>query len=409
MNQLKINSKNTPKLRFPEFKNDWDEKRLGRIANFSKGANISKEDIESDGAFEAIRYGELYTTYAETIHEVFSKTNLPKNKLIMSQSNDVIIPASGETHIDIATASCVLKDNVALGGDINIIRTDNNGTFLAYYLNNSKKKDIARLAQGVSVVHLYKDNLKQLILKIPLQGEQQKIADFLTTVDERIEKQEKKVELSKKYKKGIMQKIFSQKIRFKDENGKDFPDWEEKKLYDILNFSTAEYEKINNNLKDGYFLLDMGSVTADARLNAEKLTENGKFLLKKDEFVMPNRDIGRGDIIGRVVLIDEDNKYVLGGNMYKVVLKRNDVPKFVYFLVNNPSVNKEMRRRANGTSQLQLIRKDIEKIKVTLPKKGEQQKIAEFLTLVDGKIELEERRLAEAKKFKKFLLQNMFV
>lgn len=78
-----------------------------------------------------------------------------KKELVLSEKNDVVIPSSGETHLDIATASCILKDDVVLGSDMTIIRSNHNGVFLAYYLNSAKKTDIAKLGQGVSVVHLY--------------------------------------------------------------------------------------------------------------------------------------------------------------------------------------------------------------------------------------------------------------
>jgi type I restriction enzyme S subunit len=100
--------KNIPALRFPEYSDEWDVKKMGDVANFSKGKGISKADISDEGNFECIRYGELYTTYSEVIREIVSKTSLKKEDLIFSEYNDVIIPASGETQIDISTASCVL-------------------------------------------------------------------------------------------------------------------------------------------------------------------------------------------------------------------------------------------------------------------------------------------------------------
>jgi type I restriction enzyme, S subunit len=187
---------------------EWEVKRLGEVAKFSKGAGISKIDITEDGINECIRYGELYTHYSEVIQQIKSKTNLEKSELVLSQYNDVIIPASGETQMDIAKASCVLKAGVALGGDLNIIRTKLNGVFLAYYLNNAKKHDIARLSQGISVVHLYSSQLAQLELELPTLPEQQKIADFLTALDEKISRVAGQVESVKGYKKGLLQGLF---------------------------------------------------------------------------------------------------------------------------------------------------------------------------------------------------------
>lgn len=170
------NSDNLPKYRFPEFLEDgeWVEKKLEEVATFLKGKGISKADIVENGNLACIRYGELYTHYQETISEIKSYTNLNATDLVLSKANDVIIPASGETQIDIATASCVLEKGIALGGDLNIIRTKINGVFLSYYLNNAKKMEIAQMAQGISVVHLYPSQLKTLVINIPKSIEQQK-------------------------------------------------------------------------------------------------------------------------------------------------------------------------------------------------------------------------------------------
>ena len=225
---MKTTEQDVPILRFKDEQGkdypEWEEKLLGDISKFSKGKGISKCDVISNGAVKCIRYGQLYTHYGETISNVISSTDIPTSKLVLSKKNDVIIPASGETAPDIASAACVSVDGVALGGDINIIRCQQNGIFLAYYLNN-KKTDIARLAQGISVIHLYAAQLKSLKLSVPSKEEQQKIAAILSSVDTKIEQLNRKKALLEQYKKGMMQKLFSQEIRFKDEQGKDYPEW----------------------------------------------------------------------------------------------------------------------------------------------------------------------------------------
>ena len=187
---------------------DWEEKKLGEVAKFSKGKGISKNEISEDGIYECIRYGELYTRYGEVIQNIYSKTNFDINKAVVSQANDVIIPASGETQIDIATASCVMKSGVILGGDLNIIRTKNNGIFLSYYLNSARKLDIANLSQGISVVHLYSSQLALLNLSIPVIEEQQKIANFLSGIDGKIEQVNGELVKTQEFKKGLLQQMF---------------------------------------------------------------------------------------------------------------------------------------------------------------------------------------------------------
>lgn len=203
--------KTVPELRFTEFRNDgeWEIKKLRDIATFSKGKGISKTDVTANGTTPCIRYGELYTTYKETITDVSSYTDLPVTDLFLSKANDVIIPSSGETKEDIATASCIIKDGIAIGGDINVIRTSNNGIFLSYYLTYVKKNDIARIAQGVSIIHLYNEQLRDLVVELPNSiREQQRIADCLQSVDNVIKSYEDKITALELHKKGLMQQLF---------------------------------------------------------------------------------------------------------------------------------------------------------------------------------------------------------
>ena len=189
---------------FPE----WEEKKLGDVAKFKKGKRISKNDISENGSTQCIRYGELYTDYREVIATVISSTNVNPDDLILSKGNEVIIPASGETALDIATASCVMNKGVALGGDLNIINTQENGVFLAYYLNSAQKICIARLAQGISVIHLYSSQLATLKIKLPDKAEQQKIANYLTALDQKIELVNRKLIQAQSFKKGLLQQMF---------------------------------------------------------------------------------------------------------------------------------------------------------------------------------------------------------
>ncbi|NLO81370.1 MAG: restriction endonuclease subunit S [Xanthomonadaceae bacterium] len=204
----------TPRLRFPEFRDagPWEVKRLGEIGTILKGKGISKSDISEQGSLPCIRYGELYTHYSEVVRSVRSFTNVDAADLVLSEENDVIIPASGETMEDIATASCVTTKGVALGGDLNIFRSSVNGVFLAYYIRGTLKPAIAKIAQGISVVHLYPTQLAQLQLGVPHSEEQQKIADCLSSLDELIELQAKRLDAIKAYKKGLLQQLFPQEV-----------------------------------------------------------------------------------------------------------------------------------------------------------------------------------------------------
>ncbi|WP_419620426.1 restriction endonuclease subunit S, partial [Thiolapillus sp.] len=183
--------------------------RLGEIGKISKGKGISKSDIKPNGALPCIRYGELYTHYGEVIRDVVSFTDANPGNLVLSEENDVIIPASGETKEDIATASCVSVKGVALGGDLNIFYSPMNGMFLAYYIRGNLKFEISKVAQGNSVVHLYTTQLEKLKLAVPpYPKEQQKIAHCLSSLDEVIGLESHKLDALKNLKKGLMQQLF---------------------------------------------------------------------------------------------------------------------------------------------------------------------------------------------------------
>ena len=200
-----------PRLRFPEFRDvgEWQRYALGKIAEISKGKGISKSDVVEGGRTPCVRYGELYTLYGEIIEIVKSRTNLSASDLVLSKAGDVIIPASGETKEDIATCACVVDDGVALGGDLNVVRSPVDGRFFSYYLNGSRRRELAKFAQGDTVAHLYPTQLSRLEVYIPDEkAEQQRIADCLGSLDGLIAAEVQKLDTLKQHKQGLMQRLF---------------------------------------------------------------------------------------------------------------------------------------------------------------------------------------------------------
>ena len=387
---------NIPTLRFPEFKDNWEMKKLGEVAIFSKGKGISKLDIVENGKTECIRYGELYTHYGETINTIKSKTNIEAKNLIFSEANDVIIPASGETQIDIATASCILKSGVALGGDLNIIKTPINGVFLSYYLNSSKKQEIANLAQGISVVHLYSSQLQNLIINYPLStinsNEQTKIANFLTAVDEKIQALKKKKSLLEKYKKGVMQRLFSQTLRFKDEHGKDFGDWEVKKLGDCLDY-----------VQPTKYLVE--STEYDDKYSIPVLTAGKTFILG---YTNETQGIFQENL--PVIIFDDfttatqfvDFPFKAKSSAMKILIANENVNiKFIYETM-------QITKYEIGGHERHWISK-FTQIEINLPSLPEQTKIANFLSSIDDKIGHCQTSIINYERWKKGLLQRLFV
>jgi len=416
-----------PKIRFKGYIDEWKINKLGTIGVFSKGKGISKADIVHDGKNECIRYGELYTTYGETIDKVVSKTNIDKKDLVFSAENDIIIPASGETQIDIATASCVMRSGIALGGDLNIIKTKNNGVFLSYYLNNRKKFEIANLAQGISVVHLYASQLSHLQLNLPTIPEQQKIASFLTAVDEKIQALKKKKSLLEQYKKGVMQKLFSQELRFKDENGNDFPDWEKKKMGDVFNFiSTNSFSRENLNYKHGEVKnIHYGDIHTKFSTLFDIDIENVPYLnssisinkIKVDQFcrqgdlIFADASEDYLDVGKAIELVKLGNSKLVAG-LHTIHARPNRNWFFIGFaghLMRSESVRTQIMKIAQGTKVLSISPGRLANIVIAIPTREEQQYIATFLSNVDIKIKHCDTQIKKMEIWKKGLLQKMFV
>lgn len=188
---------------------DWEEKRLGDVGVFLRGKGVSKSDIAEAGTLPCIRYGEIYTLYNERITDIASRTDVPAQDLLLSEMGDVIIPASGETAVDMARACCVLLQGVALGGDINVFRSEMDGEFLAYYLSGARKNAIAQAAQGVSVVHLYASQLRSIQVAIPHPEEQRKIAKAISAMDAKISSVRTQISHIEAFKKGLLQQMFA--------------------------------------------------------------------------------------------------------------------------------------------------------------------------------------------------------
>ena len=206
----------TGKRRLPGFRGKWEVKKLGDIADISKGSGLSKSKLSVSGSTKCILYGELFTTYDHVIREVVSRTSSDEGKT--SEYGDVLMPGATTTiGIDLATASALLEKGVLLGGDINIIRQRKksyNSEFLAYVLSHVKKNDIAEITQGITIIHLYGRDLVDLEVKLPLLlREQTATVKVLSDMAVDIEQLEKKRDKYKAIKQGMMQMLLTGKIR----------------------------------------------------------------------------------------------------------------------------------------------------------------------------------------------------
>ena len=199
------NGEKIPKIRFKGFEGEWECRKLGEVANFTKGSGYSKSDLTEEG-FPIILYGRLYTQYETVIKNVDTFVSFDK-KALKSLGNEVIVPASGETSEDIARASVVYQKGVILGGDLNVITPNKNidSAFLALSLTNGKcNRELAKKAQGKSVVHLHNSDLQECEILFPFLKEQTAIGNFFRQLDETIALQSAEIEKLNQLKKGLL-------------------------------------------------------------------------------------------------------------------------------------------------------------------------------------------------------------
>lgn len=203
------NGASVPEIRFAGFTGDWERRKLGEVAEFSKGNGYSKGDLCPVGT-PIILYGRLYTKYETVIKEVDTFV-MPKEGSVYSKGGEVIVPASGETAEDIARAATVENAGILLGGDLNVVtpNKDINSAFLALSISNGEpQKELAKKAQGKSVVHIHNKEIKGLDIGFPEREEQEKISTYFQSLDNLITLHQRKVEKLKEIKKSMLQKMF---------------------------------------------------------------------------------------------------------------------------------------------------------------------------------------------------------
>ena len=326
-----------------------------------------------------------------------SYTDKTTKNLFYSKINDVLIPCSGETALDISTSTCVLQDNIIIGGDLNVLRPKlQNGKYLSYLLSNKKRVVIAKYAQGDSIVHLYGEKIKNINIDLPTIEEQEKVSKLLEILNKKIKLQKKKIESLKIYKKGLIQKYFESK------NGEKIKISEI--LEEVINKTTEnnQYDVITYT-KDGLFLQSEyfnRSIASDNNI--------GYKILKKNQIVLSPQNLWMGNI-------NYNNKYEIGmvSPSYKIfninknfdkdyisnLLKTNKA--IYYYTINSEQGASIVRRNLNMESFYE--------INFVIPDIEEQNKKGKIINGIAQKIEKEEKKYQKLDKFKKGLLQKMFI
>ena len=369
-------------MRFPNYSGEWQVSPMGKVCTFRKGYGISKENLSSDGT-PCILYGELYTTYKTAIAKsIKSKTSLDPKLLFHSKKNDVIIPCSGETAEDIATSVCIPYDDILLGGDLTVIRSDLDGAFLSNQINSVRKYDIARIAQGKSIVHLQADELKKIFIAYPTIDEQQKISGFIDKIDERIEVQNKIISKYETLIKGIC---------------------------DILFTGTEE-----NVLP----LKAIASIDKGQQINGLSLAKTGKYYYLNGG-ITPSGYIDDYNTSENTIAISEGGnscgfvsynaqKFWSGGHCYTLKIKNTQCrSKFLFFYLKYREKDIMQLRVGSGLPNIQ--KRSLENFVVPLPTFEKQCYIECILESITAKKEIETALLGQFQSQKKFLLSKMFI
>lgn len=386
---------------------DWEEKKIGDIGCFIKGAGLSKADISNVGT-PLILYGELYTTYSEVAYDIKRKTQAIVDDKYYSLVGDVIIPTSGESAEEISTATCVMVPGVVLGGDLNIFRSSIlDGRIMSYILNHQAKWKIAAIAQGKSIVHVQAKQLANISVTYPVsECEQQKIADSLSTIDTVIEKQKATVKAWEERKKGVMQKLFSQEVRFKADDGSEFPDWEEKPFGEIV----SEF-KIKTKTEDEDVLLScaIGGVFLNSELFGHQRGKSniGYLKIQKGTLILSaqNLHLGNANVNMRFehgIISPAYKTYNIVGCSIEYMSQWVKWDRTKQFFYNATTVGASECRRNVDWDMLYSQN-------FSVPCLDEQQKIANCLSSLDDVIEKQKATLEAWKEMKKGLLQQMFV
>lgn len=397
---------------------EWKVEKFRDLGTFKKGKGIAKKDL-SDFGNQCILYGHLYTKYKEIIKKVDSFTNISPKNSVIGKVNDLLIPSSGETAIDIAISSALTVNNVLIGGDINLFTPSNeiDSRFLSYQINSIRKKDMAKLAQGSSVYHLYAPSLENFLLAIPSFREQQKIAEILSTVDTQIEQTEQMIEQTKELKHGLMQQLLTKGIghtEFKEsELGKIPVNWKIRALKDIaenvtiglVTSMTKNYVEKgvslirNSDIKEGY-------IRTKDMINLSTIFANqyeGKKMRQNDIVTVHTGDIGTS------ALITPDLDGCLGFATLQTTVNESLIsPNWLMRYFNSLIAKNQFYNFSTGDGRNNLNLKDFIKTKVIVPDTiEEQQKIAEILSSVDDQVHIYKKEKEKYEELKKGLMQQL--
>jgi len=398
-----------PKLRFPAFADEWREKLLGNIGEFKNGINKSADDFGFGHPFINLMdvFGKDFL-----LSENFGLVNASANELDKYNllKGDVLFIRSSVKREGVGQTIVVLEDipNTVYSGFLIRFRfiSENFTDHFKRYCFYTQKFRSALVSKSTTSANtnINQDSLSTLTVRYPSLPEQIKISEFLTGIDKRIELLAAKKQKLILYKKGVMQKIFNQELKFKDENGEEFPEWRPANAGDLFasvtnkNHNsdlpilaiTQEYGAIPRNL------IDYNISVSDKSIDSYKVVEKGDFIISLRSF---QGGIEYSNYLGicSPAYIILKPKVAIVDNWFKIFFKTDS------YIV-------QLNERLEGIRDGKMISyKNFSETKIKLPSLKEQAKISEFILSVDVQIQKVEQQLLLLQSYKKGLLQDMFV
>ena len=415
--------RNVPKLRFKGFNDEWENKKLGEFLTFYSTNSFSRDCLNyENGDAQNIHYGDIhmkFPTILDTekynIPYINSDINISKySEESFCKDGDLVIADASEDYADIGKSIevCNIGNKKILAGLHTILARDNklvtvNG-FKGYMMQSeSVRKQVKVLAAGAKVLGISKSNLEKVNVKLPSLQEQERISNFLNKVDKIIEKQDEKVKNLEKYKKGMMQKIFSQEIRFKDENGEEYPEWEEARLNNVLSISEKIKTEIIEKDKLLTVKLHMQGIKVNKNVDTLNIGATVYYKRKAGQFIYGKQNFFNGAF---GIVPEELDGYLSSGDIPALNINRDRIiPEYLINYIGRTEFYKKTENLSSGTGSKRIHEKTLLEIVINIPCVAEQERIANFLSNIDLVIDKENKKLEELKRWKKGLLQQMFV
>jgi len=381
--QVITEHKVVPKLRFGEFRDDWKKKQLLDFCRFFSGGTPSSSNREYyEGDIPFIGSGDIYDSQ---VFKFISQEAFNSSSAKLVEKGDLLYALYGANSGD----SAISKLEGAINQAILCIRTNESNEYLNYLLVSNKDKIVSKYLQG-GQGNLSAQIIKRLRYNMPSLEEQQKIASFLSAVDAKLQQLTKKAALLEAYKKGLMQKIFSRQLRFKDEFGNNFPDWEEKKLGEFCDITTGKSNREDSGLDGEYTFFD----------RSEDIRKSSIYLFDAEAVIVA----GEGSSFPPKYF---KGKFDLHQRTYAIMGFENLFGRYLFYYLHQ--YKNYFVRYAVGSTVKSLRLPIFKKMNIHHPSFEEQKKIANFLLSIDKKIELVSTQIENTKAFKKGLLQQMFV